>query len=153
MGRRLSGNSPGIGDAVLGCVFGLIGLPAFPAEEYATFQPGFTLGVPGKLLMSTGDDGEKVLNLGDNSRVLQVGSPMTYSMDTSLFDPLLMRVAILPSVTFYTDNDNPFNAQNPLFNLEAHIIRNLSRAVWLSIDTTAGIADDNTPRAGNQCHV
>lgn len=45
---------------------------------------------------------------------------------------------MLPSVTFYGDNDEPFRAnttsQEPIFRLEGHITRNLNKAVWISAD-------------------
>jgi hypothetical protein len=159
--NTLSASSSGIGDAQLGCVFGVIGSPALPAESFAVFKPGFAMGLLGKLGMPTGEyDEEKVLNLGANRWSVQLGLPAAYSIGKSSLDPSLTRFEILPSVTFYTDNDDPYHAdeceQEPLFNLEAHITRNLHQAVWVSLDalytyggetTTDGIADDNSQRA------
>ncbi|WP_319522338.1 transporter [uncultured Desulfosarcina sp.] len=159
--RSLSANSSGIGDATLGGVFGIYGSPAVQAENFASYKPGVTFGVLTKLGMPTGEyDESEVLNLGSNRWSMQFGLPTTYSIGKSLLDPSLTRFEILPSVTFYTDNDDPYHAdeceQDPLFNIEGHIIRNLHQAVWVSLDaiytfggetTTDGVADDNKQRA------
>ncbi len=159
--RSLSASSSGIGDLTVGCVFGIFGSPAVPLEQYATYEPGITFGVLTKLGMPTGEyDESEILNLGSNRWSVEIGLPTTYSIGTSLVDPKLTRFEILPSITFYTDNDDPYNAgkceQDPLFNLEAHIIQSLHQAVWISLDalytyggetTTDGLSDDNTQRS------
>ncbi len=156
-----SGNSSGIGDFQLGGIYGLIGSPALPAKEYSMFQPGFALGVLGKLFMPTGEyDDTKLLNLGANRWAIQVGVPMTYYLGTSFIDPSLLTFELLPSVSVFGDNDDLFNAntreQDPLFNLEGHITRNLNKIIWFSADalytyggetTTDGVKGDDTQSA------
>ena len=158
--RTLSASSSGIGDATLGCVFGIYGSPAVKIEDFASYKPGVTVGVLTKLGMPTGEyDESEALNLGANRWSFELGLPTTYSIGDSLLDPSLTRFEILPSVTFYTDNDDPYNAnkyeQDPIFNIEGHIIRNLHEAVWVSLDaiytfggetTTDGVKDDNEQR-------
>ena len=159
--NTISGSSSGIGDIQLGVIFGLAGSPSLTIEEYASFEPGFALGILGKLLLPTGAyDETRVLNLGSNRWGTQLGVPMAYSIGSSLVDPSLWRFELLPSITIYGDNDDPFNAgtceKDPLYNLEAHITRNLGRIFWVSLDAlytyggeteTDGIEDDNTQRS------
>ncbi len=160
-GSTFSGRSSGIGDFQLGSIFGLIGTPALPIKEYSTLQPGFTLGVLGKLFIPTGEyDDNKLFNLGANRWAVQIGVPMTYYLGTSFIDPSLLTFELLPSVFLYGDNDDLSNAntreQDPLFNLEEHITWNLNKMIWFSADalytyggetTTDGVKGRDTQSA------
>jgi hypothetical protein len=156
--RTLEDDSSGLGDVVFGGVFGVIGSPAMTVQEYVAYQPGFSLGL---LALATAPTGEysdtDLFNMGSNRWSLRLGVPMGYTFGSSYLDPKLATIEVLPSVTFYTDNDDPFGpadsvSQDPLYKLEAHLTQNLNRAVWLSLDTvisngaattTDGVSDDN----------
>lgn len=153
----LSGDSSGLGDIQLGAVIGLVGSPSLPIPQYVAFKPGFALGALGKVTIPTGSySGDKAINLGTNRWIVQVGAPLGYYVGKSMLDPSLMTFELLPSVTFYGTNGDPFRAdrqtQAPMFRLEAHATRNLNRALWIGIDavassggktTTDGVSDDN----------
>lgn len=135
----LTGKSSGLADIQLGGVFGLYGSPALEVADYLTYDPGFSLGLLAKLTAPTGEyDENKVINLGSNRWGLQVGVPMGYYLGESFLDDELTTFELLPSVFFFGDNSDPFRAgessQDPLFQIEAHITRNLSRMVWVSLD-------------------
>ncbi len=85
---------------------------------------------------------------------------MTWYLGRSFIDPRLMTFELLPTVTFYTRNDDPKGAdtvaQKPIVRLEGHITRNLTKALWVSFDatpvyggetTTDGVEDDDVQRA------
>ena len=63
---------------------------------------------------------------------------MVYASGRSYRDPALTSLEVLPTITFYDDNEDPFGAgragKRPLFSAEAHLTRNLGRRVWLSAD-------------------
>jgi hypothetical protein len=153
----LSGDSSGLGDIQLGAVIGLVGSPSLPIPQYVAFQPGFALGALARVTLPTGAySADKAINLGANRWVVQVGAPMGYYLGTSMLDPALMTFELLPSVSFHGVNGDPFGAdrqtQAPMFRLEAHVTRNLNRALWIGVDaiassggktTTDGISDDN----------
>lgn len=157
-GGRVSGDSSGISDLQIGGIIGLLGSPDLPAQEYVAFKPGLALGVLGKVYIPTGEyDSAKSLNLGANRWAFQVGLPTTYYLGESLLDPALTTFSLFPSVTVFTDNDDPFNAnrveQDPLFKLEGHITRSLNKMLWMSLDalytgggetTTDGVKGDNS---------
>jgi len=157
-GVKVSGDSSGISDLQIGGIAGLVGSPSLPAQEYVTFKPGLGLGVLGKVYVPTGEyDSAKALNLGANRWAFQVGLPTTYYLGESLLDPALTTFSLFPSVTVFTDNDDPFNAnrieQAPLFKLEGHITRSLSKMLWVSLDalyigggetTTDGVKGGNS---------
>ncbi len=161
VGYTVSGSSSGLGDVQLGVIFGLVGSPSLSVEDYLASEPGFALGVLGKLYTPTGEyDDTQALNLGTNRWGTQLGVPMAYSIGSSLVDPSLWRFEFLPSITIYGENDDPYNAdtskKDPLYNVEAHVTRNLSQILWVSLDTlytyggeteTDGLDDDNTQSA------
>lgn len=154
----LKGDSSGIGDIQLGAVIGLVGSPSLTIPQYVAFKPGFALGALGKVTIPTGAySGDKAINLGANRWAVQIGAPLGYYVGTSMLDPALMTFELLPSVTFFGANTDPFRAdrqtQAPMFRLEAHATRNINRALWVSLDalasaggrtTTDGSSDDNS---------
>lgn len=154
---NLSGGSSGLSDAQIGGVLGLIGSPALSDEAYAGYQPGFSLGALGKVFIPTGEyDGSKVLNLGANRWALQAGATMNWTFGKSYLDRSLATLELLPSVTFFTANNQPNGGdrseQRALFRLEGHATRNVSRELWLSADalyTSGGETTTDGVRGGN----
>jgi len=157
----IEGSSSGLGDVILAGILGLVGSPPLTREQFLAYSPGFALGVLGKVTAPTGNyDGDKFLNMGGNRWALQLGVPLGWYIGESFVDPALTTVELLPSVQFFGDNDDPRGAQetgqDPLFRLEAHLTRNLSRALWVSLDglylhggetSTNGRSNDDTQRA------
>lgn len=132
-------HSSGFGDVQIGGTVGLIGSPALSPEAFAAFAPGFGLGMLGRIYFPTGAYSEdKSVNLGSNRVAYQVGLPTVFAWGRSYRDPLLTSLEILPTVTFYEANDDPFGAErsakDPLFSVEAHLTHNFSRRVWVSAD-------------------
>jgi hypothetical protein len=77
-------------------------------------------------------------------------------MGRSYIDPRLTTFELVPSITFFTDNDETDGSasvgQAPLFRLEGHATHNLNPRLWVSLDglynygaatTTDGVDDDN----------
>jgi Putative MetA-pathway of phenol degradation len=149
--------SSGFGDAQVGGTLGLFGAPALSAEEYATFRPGFGLSALWRVYLPTGAySRSQPVNLGSNRLAFQAGLPMVYASGRSYRDPALTSLEVLPTVTFYDDNEDPFGAgrsgKRPLFSVEAHLTRNLGPRIWLSADllyrlggetSTDGVRDEN----------
>lgn len=132
-------HSSGFGDVQIGGTVGLIGTPALSPEAFAAFKPGFGLGVLGRVYLPTGAyDADKPVNLGSNRIAYQLGLPMVYAAGSSYRDPGLTSLEVLPNLTFYEANEDPFgadrSAKDPLFSVEAHLTHNLGRRVWVSAD-------------------
>jgi hypothetical protein len=154
----VSGKSSGLGDVQFGGVFGLVGSPSLDIPAYLRHTPGFALGALVKATAPTGRyDGSKAVNLGANRWALQVGAPLGYVVGASMLDPRLTTFELLPSVTFFSANDDLLGAekksQAALFRLEGHVTHNLNQAVWIGVDalytsggstTTDGRDDDNS---------
>lgn len=137
----LEGESSGLADIQLGAIFGLYGSPSLEIPDYLEYAPGFGAGFLVKTTMPTGEyDEDKIINLGANRWAFQVGFPMGYYLGESFLDPNLTTFELTPSVFFFGDNSDPFGAdsseQDPLFQIEAHITRNLNRMIWVSLDAT-----------------
>jgi len=149
--------SGGFGDAQIGATLGLIGAPALSSDEYAAFKPGLGLSLFGRVFFPTGEySAAQPVNLGANRAAYQIGLPTVLAWGGSYRDPALTTLEILPTLTFYEDNDDPFigarSAKDPLFTVESHLTHNFSQRVWLSADMlyrrggetiTDGVGDDN----------
>jgi hypothetical protein len=132
--------------------------PAATGREFVALTPGFTLTTLAKLTAPTGDyTSARIINLGANRWAVQLGAPLAYYLGATFVDPRLTTFELVPSVTFFTDNDDPNGAetisQKPLFRLEGHVTHNLHPKLWVSFDglynygamtTTDGVEDENT---------
>ena len=138
-GVGAGGRSSGLGDAQLGATLGLIDAPALNAKDYAAFRPPLSMSLLGRVFFPTGDyDSARPVNLGANRFSYQLGLPTTFMFGQSYRDPHLTALEVLPTVTFYSPNDEPFMAdkrtQAPMFSTEAHLTHNLPHRIWLSAD-------------------
>ncbi len=135
----VSASDTGFGGLIVGGVIGLVGSPAISGQEFVAHKPGFQLGLVGKAFLPTGSyDSDRVISVGSNRLAAQFVLPITYSIGSSMAAPNLTTFEILPSVTAFTDNTDPSGdvsrtGQKLLFTLEAHVTRNLSPTIWVSL--------------------
>jgi hypothetical protein len=158
MGQVQATNAPessGLGDAQIGATLGLVGAPALSREAFAAFEARFGMSLLARAYLPTGAyDAATPVNLGSNRAAFQIGFPTYFAGGTSFRDPALTSLEVLPTVTFYQDNDDPFggvrSSKEPLFSVEAHLTRNLGARTWVSGDllyryggkpTTEGVQD------------
>lgn len=134
----VSASDTGLGGIILGGMIGLVGSPALSGKEFSAHKPGFQVGLVGKAFLPTGSyDSDRTLSVGSNRLAGQLVLPITYVFGASMADPSLTTFEILPSITAFKDNTDPSGGANktgqkPLFALEAHVTRNLSRTTWVS---------------------
>jgi hypothetical protein len=155
--------SDGLADTQLLLTGGIYNLPPLTLQNYSQYKPSFAVGGLARLTLPTGEYNEQQsANLGSNRYSLQLGSPITFGFGESFLDPKLTTIDFLPSITFFGDNNDAFNAdtikQKPLYKLESHITHNVNPGLWLSIDgiysyggetKTDGQSNDNTQRSLN----
>lgn len=161
-GGAVRGQDAGLGDIVLGFVYGAYGAPSLSREAYFAHDPGLSIKTLVRLTLPTGSyDSAQSLNLGANRWALELGLPVTYFAGSSFLDRSLMAFEIQPKVTLFGDNSNAPGTggvleQDPLFTLEAHVSRNFGQAVWGSLDAlytygggtrTNGVSAGNTQRS------
>lgn len=154
-------STSGLGDVQLGFVQGIFGTPSLPAAQYFEHRPGLAVNVLAKIFFPTGDyEADRKVNIGANRWALRLGMPVIYAIGDRMGDPGLMTVELMPTVTFFGENEKPFNAgltqQEPLFIFEAHLTQGLARKFWASLDLlwrrggemeVDGIGADNAQRA------
>jgi hypothetical protein len=138
----LAGRSSGLADIQFGAVFGLVGSPALDRRDYASFKPGFAMGVLTRVTAPTGAySSDRAINLGANRWAFQLGAPLGFTVGQSMLDPSLTTFELIPSVTFFTANDDPYGAnsvtQRPIYRIEAHATRNVNQALWFGVDALA----------------
>lgn len=129
----------GFGDAQLGFVYGVHGTPALTPADYANHRPGLAVNLLAKIFFPTGKySSQRSVNVGANRWALRLGVPIVYAIGDRMADPHLITIEAMPTVTFYTANDEPFGAsrtkQKPLFIFEGHLTRGFTPSFWASLD-------------------
>ncbi len=133
------GSIGGLGDVQLGYVAGIYGTPSLPAADYAAHPPGLAVNLLAKLFLPTGRYSDtRTTNIGANRFAVRLGVPVVYAIGERMADPHLTTLEIMPTVTFYGANDDPYGAdrmmQDPLFIVEGHVTRGLAPGLWASLD-------------------
>lgn len=153
--------SSGIGDLEIGAALSLVGAPPMSERDFAAYTPGLVVNGLFKVYVPTGAySSSHIFNLGTHRWAFELGAPMAYYIGASFTDPQLTTFEVLPSATFYSDNNDPFHAetqaQAPLYGVEFHVTRNLIQRFWMSVDggwefggetTTDGVKDGNSQRS------
>jgi len=133
-GERASVSRRGLADPRIRFSVNLIGGASVSAEDYAEYirsqSERTTIGAALSLYLPLGDyDDDKLINLGQNRftirpqlGVLHTRGPWSFELTGSTF--------------FYTENDDFFGdnslEQDPLFGMQAHVVRTLGGGFWLS---------------------
>jgi hypothetical protein len=157
----ITSDSGGLGDAQLGGVLGLFGAPALAPEAYAAFRTPLSMGLLARIFFPTGAyDHAKPVNLGAGRYSYQLGLPTTFMFDQSYGSRRLTALEVLPTVSFYAANTDPYGAlrveKSPLFSLESHLTHTLGPKAWVSADmlyrsggeTRTDGRDDHNPTRG-----
>jgi hypothetical protein len=129
----------GFGDAQLGFVLGLHGTPSLSPRAYARHRPGLAVNLMGKLFIPTGAySAGRPVNIGANRWAVRIGAPLVHAIGEGMADPRLATIELMPTVTLFGANDDPFEAgrtrQKPLFILEGHLTRGFTPGFWASAD-------------------
>ncbi|MBB3146696.1 hypothetical protein FHS21_003112 [Phyllobacterium trifolii] len=129
--------------------------PGSVTSSWAAYDPGLSIGPLGKVYAPTGAfSGDKIIYLGADRWVGQIGLPISYYFGTSMLDPDLATLELVPSITFFDDSGD--TSQDPILTLEGHVTRNLGRTFWASLDalyvyggetSTNGIANDDAQKS------
>jgi hypothetical protein len=135
----LPGAIEGLGDPQLGFVMGVHGTPTLSAGDYAAHRPGLAVNLLGKIFFPLGEYSDRrPINVGSNRWAVRLGAPLVYAIGEGMGDPHLMTIEMLPTVTFFGTNDEPFGAarsrQKPLFIFEGHLTRGFADNFWASFD-------------------
>lgn len=140
--------SSGLGDLYLQGVINLFGAPALSAEAFGTYKQDTVLSLLVGVTAPTGDyERNRALNLGMNRWNLRVGVPFVQTLGDWIPGEITT-LEILPSVWFYGDNDDSILgktlSQDPMYTLEAHITRDITPELFVSLDYFVQRVGDST---------
>jgi len=137
-GRTFNQSASGFGDPMVEFNINVIGPPAqkdIPAVM--RYEPGFSIDLLADLAVPIGEyDSSQPLNIGQNRwygrfgvpTILQIG-PWVPGQRTTL--------EFLPAVWFFGNNDDYVGQTietDPLFQLDAHLTRDITEKLWASLD-------------------
>jgi len=128
----------GFGDPMIELDVNLIGPPAQKSlVDVLRYEPGFSLDVIGDLAVPIGEyDNSRSLNLGQNRWYGRLGAPVVWQLG-SWVPGRRTTVELLPAVWFFGTN-NDFTGKtlttDPMFQVDAHLTRDLTDRFWTSLD-------------------
>ncbi len=132
--ERVDRSYDGVGDVAASLSVNLIGAPAMDAAGFAALraEPRPIVGVSMKVVAPTGRyDSDRAINVGANrwSAKLEVGSIFVLHRKWLL--------ELEAGAWVFGDNDDFLGMtreQDPIYSLEAHLVRRFSPGFWLSVD-------------------
>jgi hypothetical protein len=137
-GRSYNQSASGFGDPMLEFNINVIGPPAQKnIPDAMRYEPGFSVDLLADLALPIGEyDSSQPLNLGQNRWYGRVGAPIVWQLGPWV-PGRRTTLEFLPAVWFFGKNDNYVGQTlktDPLFQLDAHLTRDLTEHFWGSID-------------------
>jgi hypothetical protein len=134
MGERVERDVCGRGDPSFKLSVNLIGAPAMRLPEISRYREDFIVGVGLRVVAPLGDhDAEKLLNPGANRWVFRPEAGISKTMGAWTIEGILQ-------ASLYGDNEDFLGdgkrEQDPVYALQAHLVRGFARGAWLALDAT-----------------
>jgi len=131
-GERLSRDVCGLGDALVRFTYNFVGAPALGMSDFIRREKELVVGASIQLSVPTGQyDSDYLVNIGANRWVVRPEIGVSIPRRDWSFE-------FSAGVRIFTDNDDYVSdatfSQDPLFNLQAHVIYDLSPRQWLSLN-------------------
>ena len=151
-GERLSGTICGQGDARLRINYNFVGAPAMELRDFAKRKTGIVVGASLQVGIPTGQyDQDKLLNIGANRWYIKPEIGISIPWHKWSFE-------FAAGVRFFTDNNDFLGdlklEQDPLYNLQAHLVYDLTPRQWISLNSNYFFAgetyQDSVPSATRQ---
>jgi hypothetical protein len=139
-GRSSPQDANGFGDPLAEVGLNLIGPKAIRTiPDLLRYEPKFSLDVIVDVAFPIGEyNSDQPLNLGQNRWYGRVGAPIVWQIGPWV-PGRRTTFEVLPSVWAFTDNNDYMGQKlstDPMFELEAHLTRDLTDKFWASLDTT-----------------
>lgn len=140
MGSAFSQQADGFGDPMVEIGYNVIGPKALKSiPDLLRYEPGFSMNLIADLAFPLGDyDSSKALNLGQNRWYGRVGAPIVWQFGAWV-PGRRTTLELLPSLWAFSDNDDYMGktlSTDTIFQLEAHLTRDLTETLWASLDST-----------------
>ena len=124
----------GFGDPSVRFSVNLLGGPALPAREFASYQEDFVLGVSTRLSVPLGQyDSERLVNVGTHRWAVKPEIGLVKSWGR-------VQLELASGVNVYSSNPDFFGGQHrdqaPIFAQQAHLLVRLVRGVFVAVDAT-----------------
>jgi len=137
-GRTFNQSANGFGDPMIEFNLNVIGPPAqkdIPAVM--RYEPGFSVDLLADLAVPIGEyDSTRPLNIGQNRWYGRFGVPTILQIGPWV-PGQRMTLEFLPAVWFFGNNDDYVGQTmetDPLFQLDAHLTRDITEKLWASLD-------------------
>lgn len=133
-GTPVTRNVDGFGDALMRISVNLYGSPALPLRDFASFKQDLIVGAALQASLPFGlYDHARALNIGTNRWFVKPSLGVSKATGQWVWEAT-------GAATFYGDNDDYFGgvtrSQDPLYSLQAHVIRDFRPGLWASVDVT-----------------
>jgi hypothetical protein len=139
-GNTYTQSTNGFGDPMLEFSINVLGPPAQKnIPDVLRYEPGFSVDLLADLALPIGDyDSSQPLNLGQNRWYGRLGAPVIWQLGPWV-PGRRTTLEFLPAVWIFGDNDD-FVGQtmktDPMYQLDAHLTRDLMDHAWASLDAT-----------------
>jgi hypothetical protein len=133
-----SDTSRGFGDPMLEFTYNLIGPKAQKTlPDVVRYEPGFSLDMLLDLAIPIGEyDNKQTVNLGQNRWYGRIGAPVVWQLGDWV-PGRRTTLELLPAFWLFSDNTD-FVGQtlktDPMFQLDAHVTRDLTESFWGGLD-------------------
>lgn len=137
-GRAFSQSVNGYGDPMLEFVVNLLGPPAqMNIPDALRYEPGFSVDLLADLALPIGEyDSDQALNIGQNRWYGRLGLPIIWQLGPWV-PGRRTTLEFLPAVWWFGDNDDYVGLTletDPMFQIDAHLTRDLTEHLWGSLD-------------------
>ncbi len=158
-GRTFNQSANGFGDPMVEFNINVIGPPAQKnIPDVLRYEPGFSVDLLADLAIPIGEyDSDQPLNIGQNRWYGRLGIPTILQIGPWV-PGQRMTLELLPAVWFFGNNDDYVGQTletDPLFQLDAHVTRDITEKLWASLDAAwycggeATIDDDQGEKLNN----
>jgi hypothetical protein len=137
-GIASSQSASGFGDPMIELDVNVLGPRAQKSlADALRYEPGFSIDVLGDLAVPIGEyDGSQPLNIGQNRWYGRVGLPVVWQLGPWV-PGRRTTLELLPAVWLFGTNDDYVGhtlKTDPLFQVDAHLTRDLTEHLWASLD-------------------
>ena len=137
-GRTFNQSASGFGDPMIEFNVNVIGPPAQKnIPDVLRYEPGFSVDLLADLAVPIGEyDNSQPLNIGQNRWYGRFGMPTILQIGPWV-PGQRMTLELLPAVWFFGNNDDYVGQTietDPLFQLDAHLTRDITEKLWASLD-------------------
>jgi hypothetical protein len=137
-GRTVNQSANGFGDPMIEFDINVLGPPAQKnLPDVLRYEPGFSVDLLADLALPIGRyDSSQPLNLGQNRWYGRLGAPIIWQLGPWV-PGQRTTLEFLPAVWFFGNNDDYLGQTlktDPLFQLDAHLTRDLTEHFWGALD-------------------